>query len=223
MTTGQRIDVAITLFVRLFLAGVFGFAAYMKLQSNDAAQAFAESIRAFDVLSKIDHEHLVVISTFLVPWAEAICAVLILLGLWTRAASFVMLSAVGVFIAAIYSVIARELDVKCGCFGEFSFPCGDVVGPCHIWRNGVLAAGCLFLVIRGGGRLSFDRLWCRPRARPSTSRPAPPPARTGPPSGPIWPAPEEKAIPLDPARPAPLSSPPTGQPPADKPPKPRWD
>lgn len=223
MTTGQRIDVTITVFVRLFLAGVFGFAAFMKLRNPDATQAFAESIRAFDVLSKVDHEHLVVLSSFAVPWAEAICAVLILVGLWTRAASLVMLAALGVFMGAIYSVIARGLSVECGCFGDFNFPCSDKIGMCQLWRNGVLAAGCLFLVLRGGGRLSFDRLMgpSKPEAgghdRPATVDRPVRPAR------PAFAMSEEASIPLDPARPTPLSSPPTGQPSADRPPKPRWD
>lgn len=212
MTTGQRIDLIVTLFVRLFIAGVFGFAAFMKLQKNDATQAFAESIRSFRVLSPIDHEHLVVLSSFAVPWAEAICAALILFGLWTRAAAFIMLGAVGVFIAAIASVIARGMSVECGCFGEFSFPCGSVIGTCHLWRNGVLAAGCLYLVVRGGGRMSFDRLLARPKVaakadlQPVSAAPVrPPPA------------------PVDSGPSIPLSSSPTGQTPADQPPKPRWD
>ncbi len=216
MTTGQRIDLIITLFVRLFIAGVFGFAAFMKLKSNDATQAFAESIRSFKILSPIDHEHLVVVSSFAVPWAEAICAALILIGLWTRAAAFVMLGAVGVFIAAIASVIARDMNVSCGCFGEFNFPCDNPIGTCHLWRNGVLAAGCLFLLIRGGGRLSFDRLLAPSKGDPDLD---PEPASTLR----AKPAPTARPASVDPDRPIALSSPPTGEMSADQPPKPRWD
>lgn len=223
MTTGQRIDVAFTMFVRLFLAGVFGFAAFMKLRGEDAAKAFAESIQAFKLLDHYDHHHVVVVSTFAVPWLEAICAVLILLGLWTRAAAFAMLGALGVFMYAIYTVIARDMNVACGCFGDFNFPCSDTVGMCQMWRNGVLAAGCLFLVFRGGGRLSFDRLLARSGPRKPDSdgkherRPGSPPMRAKQaPSG-------EATIPLDPERSTPLSSRPSGQPSADQPSKPIWD
>lgn len=219
MTTGQRIDVAITVFVRLFLAGVFGFAAFMKLRNEDAAQAFAESIQAFQVLDKFDHHHVVVVSAFAVPWLEAICAVLILLGLWTRAAAFAMLSALGVFMYAIYTVIARELNVQCGCFGDFNFPCSDTVGMCQMYRNGVLAAGCLFLVVRGGGRASLDGLF-GPR-KPKDEDLAP--KQAAPRAAVAAPAKDEGSIPLDPARPTPLSSPPSEPKPADTPPKPRWD
>ena len=217
MTTGQRIDVAFTLFVRLFLAGVFGFAAYMKLREG-GSEAFAESIRAFRILDEANHEHLVVLATFAVPWLEAICAVLILLGLWTRAAAFSMLGALSVFMWAIYSVVSRGLNIQCGCFGDFSFPCDDTIGMCQLWRNGVLAAFCLYLVIRGGGRVSFDRLLA-PRHHEDdglADEAYSPRARAA------GPAEDEAAIPLDPERPTPLSSPPSGAP-ADQPPKPRWD
>ncbi|MFI4882120.1 MAG: DoxX family protein [Phycisphaerales bacterium JB064] len=219
MTTGQRIDVAFTLFVRVFLAGVFGFAAYMKLRNDAASEAFAESIQAFDVLDAMQHHHLVTLATFAVPWLEVLCGVLILFGLWTRAAAFSMLAALGVFMWAIYSVIARGLNIECGCFGDFSFPCGDAVGACQLWRNGVLAALCLFLLIRGGGRASLDAAFAPTKGSDDDLDPQPQPA----PARPSRAASDEGSIPLDPARPAPLSSRPTGQPPADQPSKPRWD
>lgn len=219
MTTGQRIDTAFTIFVRIFLAGVFGFAAYMKLRNPAAAAAFADSIRGFKILDAANHEHLVVLATFAVPWLEALCAVLILVGLWTRAAAFTMLGALGAFMWAIYSVIDRGMNVQCGCFGEFSFPCGDTIGPCQLWRNGVLAAGCLYLLVRGGGRASIDRLLGprKPDLEPPTPLDTPPaPARVArPPS-------DDAPIALDPVRPTPLSSRPTGAD-AAQPPKPRWD
>jgi len=219
MTTGQRIDLVFTLFVRIFLAGIFGFAAYMKLREG-GSEAFAESIRAFKILDEADHEHLVVLSAFAVPWLEVICGTLILFGLWTRAAAFTMLAAVGVFMWAIASVITRGLDIKCGCFGDFSFPCGDTVGACHLWRNGVLAAFCLFLVIRGAGRGSLDRLLAPKYHDDEDDGLAPirQPASTGP----NHPASDDTPIPLDPVRPTPLSSSPSG-PAADRSPKPRWD
>lgn len=218
MTTGQRVDVAFTLFVRLFLAGVFGFAAYMKLRNDAASQAFAESIQAFEIFDPKQHHHLVTLATFAVPWAEVLCGVLILVGLWTRAAAFTMMAALGVFMWAIYSVISRGMSVECGCFGDFSFPCGDTIGMCQLWRNGVLAALCLFLVVRGGGRASLDRLLTPRKPSDDDLAPQPRPASTRP----SRPASDATPIALDPVRPTPLSSPPSDRP-ADQPPKPRWD
>lgn len=216
MTTGQRIDTAFTLFVRIFLVGVFGFAAFMKLRNPQAAQAFAESIQAFKILDPLQHHHLIVLSTFAVPWLEILCAALLILGFWTRAAAFAMLGALGVFIWAIYTVIERGMNLQCGCFGDFSFPCGDTIGMCHIWRNGVLAAGCLYLVLRGGGRASLDRLFGPRRPEPEHMAPQPAPATTS------HPPTDDTPIALDPVRPTPLSSSPTGAD-AGQPPKPKWD
>ena len=226
MSTGQRIDLVITAFVRLFLAGVFGFAAFMKLRNEEAAKNFAEAIQSFDVFDKMDHHHLVTLSTFAVPWAEAICASLLLLGLWTRAAAFVMLGALGAFMWGIYGVIARDLNVPCGCFGDFSFPCGDTIGMCQMYRNGVLAAGCLYLLIRGGGRASIDGLVAPAKVGDDADDDqaiglgsSPNPAA----AGPSRPETDEAAIPLDPPRSNPLSSGPGEGDSAEKPPKPRWD
>ncbi|MEO1009549.1 MAG: MauE/DoxX family redox-associated membrane protein [Planctomycetota bacterium] len=221
MSAWRRFDIGLTMLVRVFLAGVFGFAAYMKLQNPQAAQAFAESIKAFGILEEGAHDHVLRLSTFAVPWTEAICAVLLLIGFRTRAAGFVLLAAMGVFIWAVADVLAGGRSVQCGCFGDFSWPCGDVVGSCHLWRNGVLAALCLFAVVRGGGPASIDGLLHGSGGKPEDDagpagapeapdfgdRPAPPPARA-------------VEVPLAPASTTPLSSPPAGDDPGGRP---RWD
>ncbi|MCW5757297.1 MAG: DoxX family membrane protein [Phycisphaeraceae bacterium] len=228
MTTGQRIDTVFTLFVRLLLAGIFAFAAYMKLRNPAAAQAFAESIQGFKLLDPLQHHHLTVLATFAVPWLEILCAAFLILGFWTRAASFAMLGAMGVFIWAISTVIERGMNLQCGCFGEFSFPCGDTIGMCHLVRNSILAAGCLYLVIRGGGRVSIDRLLIsgKPKVERlgATPTPTPTPTPSATPTRPVSsrPASDDTPIALDPVRPTPLSSSPSGVD-AAQPPKPRWD
>ncbi len=227
MSTGQRIDLVINVFVRLFLAGVFGFAAFMKLRNEEAAKAFAESIQSFDVLDKLDHHHLVTLSTFAVPWAEAICAALLILGLWTRAAALVMTAALGAFMYGIYTVIARGMVVECGCFGDFNFPCSDTIGMCQMVRNGVLAAGTLYLLVRGGGRVSLGRQLAPAQAGKGIDEAQPsgmgasvtPAAATSSQQAPS----AEASIPLDPPRSTPLSSGPDEGDSAEKPPKPRWD
>ena len=52
-----------------------------------------------------------------------------------------------VFIALIGSVIARELNVECGCFGKLSPFCPKKVGMCNIIQNGVMLAGAVYLTI----------------------------------------------------------------------------
>ncbi|MBZ0171551.1 MAG: DoxX family membrane protein, partial [Phycisphaerales bacterium] len=75
-------SIVLLLPVRLGLAGLFGVAAALKISDP---QAFAFSIKAFDVLDPARHEHALVMLAFGIPWAEMIVSVFLLLGLWTRA------------------------------------------------------------------------------------------------------------------------------------------
>jgi uncharacterized membrane protein YphA (DoxX/SURF4 family) len=139
--------------VRLVLAGLFGFAAYVKLSDP---QAFAFSIKGF----KLDAipDGLVTLATFAIPWTEMLCAICLLLGLWTRAAALVLSLLLVVFIGAIASALARDLNVKCGCFGNLELFCKGPLGPCNIVQNTVLLAAGSLLVMWGHGRMGLDGL-----------------------------------------------------------------
>ena len=63
-----------------------------------------------------------------------------------------------VFIAAITSVLLRPgIDTKCGCFGKFEWPCGETVGVCQLFRDLVMLAMAVFLMVKGPGPLAIDR------------------------------------------------------------------
>ncbi len=148
------------LVLRLVLGGLFVLAASLKLAHP---QDFANSVLAFKVFPPAA-DHLNYLATFVVPWTEMLCGVLLILGLWTRSAALVLTLLLGVFLGGILSVLARNLDVSCGCFGKFEFPCGKVVGPCHIARNAVLIVMALLVLARGPGGLALDTCRCRPSA-----------------------------------------------------------
>lgn len=139
--------------VRLFLGGLFALAAFKKLQDP---QSFAEAIKGFKVVDPATHGHLIVTGAFTMPWVEMVAAVLLILGLWTRAAGVTVVLALGGFIAALISVIARGLDANCSCFGDLSLFCGSEVGWCQVARNLILILPALYLAVRGGGRASMD-------------------------------------------------------------------
>jgi uncharacterized membrane protein YphA (DoxX/SURF4 family) len=139
--------------VRLVLGGLFIFAASMKLQD---IQGFAFSVAAFDIFPK-SADHLTRLVAFAVPWAELLAGLLLILGLWTRAASAILSVLLLAFIAGIVSVMMRHLQVSCGCFGRFEVPCTGPVGPCHIARNSVLLAVSLFVFWMGPGTFAVDR------------------------------------------------------------------
>lgn len=149
------------LLLRLALAGVFGFAAWVKL--NDP-QEFLTSIKGFQLLP----DHLLAPNAYLVPWTEVVCCILLLIGWRAQAAALVLWTMLVVFIAAIMSAIYRGLSLKCGCFGDFSLMCtGGEVGWCNVLQNTLLAAAAIVVIFWGPGYLSIDT----PRGRPPAPRP----------------------------------------------------
>ncbi|MEZ6242208.1 MAG: DoxX family protein [Phycisphaerales bacterium] len=150
--------------LRLALGAIFLFAAWVKLFSkpvtntiiDSPAQAFAESIKAFKIIPVDGGEQVIKLLTFSIPWAEAICGVLLILGLWTRAAATLLSAQLFLFTIAIVSVIARKMEVSCGCFGEYDWPCTGPMGWCHVWRDLALLAVALLLAWRGSGVLGLD-------------------------------------------------------------------
>jgi uncharacterized membrane protein YphA (DoxX/SURF4 family) len=152
------LESVLLLLVRLGLAVVFLFAARAKILDP---QSFAESVKAFDILPT----HLAILATFTIPWAEALCAVLLAVGLWTRSAALVLSLQIAVFIAGILSVLLRGLSVKCGCFGEYDFLCSGPLGWCNIGQNALLFAASILILFRGPGSASLDRAVSGPNVR----------------------------------------------------------
>ncbi len=169
----------VLLILRLLLAGVLLYAAWLKLKDPASAQKFANAIAAYKILPN----HLVIVSTFAFPWLEAIAAVLLVLGLWTRAAAAVAGLLFVAFIGAIGSAMLRESIslTTCGCFGERSLLCTGPPSWCHIAQNAGLTAMCLLVLWRGSGVVGFDRLIDRPK--PPRDDPYAGYARSGPSSG----------------------------------------
>ncbi|MEO1584730.1 MAG: MauE/DoxX family redox-associated membrane protein [Planctomycetota bacterium] len=152
---------ALSLIARITLAQLFFIAALNKITDP---QSFATAISKFQVpgfiLEEDSQNALVVVSVFLVPWLELVAALFLIAGLYTRAAASVLIALLAVFCGAIYSVIAREIEITdCGCFGDLKGICRDAVGTCNLVQNGVLAALGLIALIVGGGRASADALF----------------------------------------------------------------
>lgn len=163
----RALESAVLLIVRVALGAMFVFAAWMKLKNP---QAFADAVLAFKVFEGADH--LAVLTTFVVPWMEMICGVLLIVGLWSRAAAIALCVQLLVFTGGIISVLVRKMDVTCGCFGEYEWPCSGPVSMCHVGRNTVLLIGMGLLAWRGGGVVGLDGLrWRRRTTRPLESDP----------------------------------------------------
>lgn len=156
--TGWAESMGLQLPLRLALGGLFCLAAVSKLQDP---QTFAEAIKAFQVVDHVRLGHLVATATFVIPWVELVAGVMLILGLWTRAASLTIGLALVAFIAGLVSVIARGLDASCSCFGNLNLFCGKAVGACQVIRNSLMLLPAFYLAWRGSGRLGLDALACR--------------------------------------------------------------
>ncbi len=97
------------LIARLGLGGVFLYAGFAKIA--DPAP-FAGDIAAYRLLPYFGNY----LAAAVLPWLEAVCGALLIIGFRTRAAAFLILLLTGVFMAALASTVARGLDIDCGCF-----------------------------------------------------------------------------------------------------------
>lgn len=147
--------------LRIGLGSIFLAAAWFKLRppKNDFAlsgpQDFSNAIKAFK-LGLPDFG--VRFATSAVPWTEAICAVLLILGLWTRAAAALIAAMTTLFTVLVASAIMRDLNIKCGCFGERGLICSGPVDWCKVLENGLLIAAALALMLTRTHAVSVDGL-----------------------------------------------------------------
>jgi uncharacterized membrane protein YphA (DoxX/SURF4 family) len=136
---------------RVLLAGVWLYAGGAKV--GDLAAA-TRAVKAYQLLPNGVAEW---IGAGL-PFAELALALLLLLGLATRAAAAVSAVLLTAFVVGIASAWARGLNIDCGCFGG-----GGELGAgespnyaLEIARDGLFLAAAAFLVVRPRTRWSVD-------------------------------------------------------------------
>ena len=153
------IESLVLLVCRLAIAGLFLFSAWNKLYPAPSdvlpsgPQQFALAMKSFELLP----DHLVALMAFVVPWCEAIAAALLLVGIWGRASAFLLLTMLTAFTLAVASVLARQMNITCGCFGNFHLLCKGPISTCKVIENGVLALPLLMIVARGSGVFALTR------------------------------------------------------------------
>jgi len=100
---------ALNWILRLFLAAVFLYAAAGKISNP---QAFADIIANYQLFPGWAVN---AIALFL-PWLEAVCAVLLVVGRWTDGSLLILNGLLLLFIMALSVNWYRGVDVACGCF-----------------------------------------------------------------------------------------------------------
>lgn len=118
----------------------------------DPAQ-FAATIKAFAIL----HTDLIPLFTYTLPWVELICGTALVLGLMPRGAATIINLLLVTFCLAMLSVMIRDIDVECSCFGKFL---GGKVGWLSLVRNAVFMAIMSPVAMWGGGYFALGSLLC---------------------------------------------------------------
>lgn len=132
--------------MRMSLGGIFAFSAFTKFA---APQALADAITGF----KIIPESIALEVAVILIWHELVCGTFMFLGLWTRATTIVLSVLLILFEAGIASVIVRDMELYCGCFGQFS---EMQIGWDTLARNLILLVFCLSLLYFGSWKYSLD-------------------------------------------------------------------
>jgi uncharacterized membrane protein YphA (DoxX/SURF4 family) len=101
----------LNLILRLFLGGMFIYAAWDKVLNP---YEFAASIRAYKIVP-------FALSNFFalsISWTELVAAAMLVLGILTRKAAGAAFLLLAVFTVAITATVVRGMAIDCGCFGE---------------------------------------------------------------------------------------------------------
>jgi uncharacterized membrane protein YphA (DoxX/SURF4 family) len=100
---------------RLGLAVVFFLAAWPKIQ--DPA-AFAKAIWNYRIALPVIGMDYINAMAFFLPALEMVLALVLVVSIWRRGAGLLTAALMVMFIAAIASAMARNLNIDCGCFGS---------------------------------------------------------------------------------------------------------
>jgi uncharacterized membrane protein YphA (DoxX/SURF4 family) len=146
MRTARALD-ALQLVCRLVPAALLLWAGLGKaFDHQDAVLA----VDAYDVLP----DAAVRIVATVLPWVEIGVAVLLILGLFTRAAGIATAALSIVFIVAMGQAKTRGLQIDCGCFGAGGS--GDGVSWLEIARDVPIVLAGVYLAARPRGPLTLD-------------------------------------------------------------------
>jgi len=137
---GARIAYRLTALVRLIVGGIFLISGLAKIADP---VRFLLTLREFQLLPGALESFLAVY----LPWLEFLLGLCIVVGILHRTASLMIAGLNGAFIIAIVSVMARGIEVDCGCFGLLAdaLHLPDMADGKAIVRNLVLMAMCLHI------------------------------------------------------------------------------
>jgi uncharacterized membrane protein YphA (DoxX/SURF4 family) len=122
--------------LRLALAAVFLYAAYMKLR--EPWLLFAMSIDAYQILP----EWAALTLGRILPWLELFLGLLLATGFGLRYSAAGASILLGVFFAVMVRAYVMGMKIDCACFGL-----GEAIGPATLARDGLLLALSAWLTV----------------------------------------------------------------------------
>jgi len=99
----------LVLALRLYIGALFIYASMYKI---NYAGEFAETIASYQLVPY----WAVNILALVMPWAEMICGLLLVIGFRTKSAAAVVIGLLALFSVAICISLIRQLPIGCGCF-----------------------------------------------------------------------------------------------------------
>jgi uncharacterized membrane protein YphA (DoxX/SURF4 family) len=136
-----------TVLVRLVLAGVFIYSAGFHIRDPFT---FMNKVNEYDILPSAWVQPF----AYILPWAMAGCAGLLVFGLATRLAAAGLAGMLVSFIVAIGVNLYRDRVLGCGCFSEE----GHSIGWPLVIQDVLLLAATANLILQGGRRFALDAL-----------------------------------------------------------------
>jgi hypothetical protein len=112
------------LLLRVYIGGVFVYASMYKINYPGE---FAETIASYQLVPY----WAVNLMALVMPWAELIGGILMILGVRTKSAATVIAGMLVMFSLAILITLIRDIPIGCGCFTSVEEP----LGWSTLWRD----------------------------------------------------------------------------------------
>jgi len=144
--------------LRVILGALFVMASWDKILHP---ARFAEDVANYGILPPL----LVNLFSLILPWAEMIAGLFLILGFLSRSSSLILLVLLVNFIVAISINIIRGSQIDCGCFGS-----GEELGVIALLRDLVMLAMGVQVFSFDRGLFAIDSLFRKKRGQaPSRS------------------------------------------------------
>lgn len=136
------------LVLRLIIGGMFVFAAWDKILHPDQ---FARIIYNYHQVPG----QVINVFALLLPWVEMISGILVIVGYWHKAGTFLIGGMLVMFIVALSIALAKGVNIECGCFSTTSKAKGPIKDL--IFRDTMLLLACAVILLTKKNWLALER------------------------------------------------------------------